>query len=76
MSTTTLPHQETIAELLKPLEIETTVLFDHLMLEFLFEFPVFGPIRGGEHGCLSRLNCFGGLLHCYYNDIYAPEAMV
>jgi hypothetical protein len=58
VSTTTLPYQETVAEVLKSLETETTALFDYLRLEFLLELSVFASNKG-EHGCLSRLNCFG-----------------
>lgn len=75
MSTTTLPHQETITKVLKSLETETTVLFKHLELQFLFEFRVFAPDPRGRTREFDPPELFRGLLHCFYNDIYEPEAM-
>ena len=75
MSTTSLPHQDTIAEVLKSLETETTVLFKHLDLQFLYEFPVFAPDPRGRPREFFPPELFRGLLHCFYNDIYEPEAM-
>lgn len=75
MSTSTLPHQETIAEVLKSLETETTALLDHLSLEFLLEFPVFAPDPQGRKRVFEPPELFRGLLHCFYNDICAPKAM-
>jgi hypothetical protein len=75
VSTTTLPHQDTIAEVLKSLETETTVLFEHLELQFLYDFPVFAPDPRGRPREFHPPELFRGLLHCFYNDTYEPEAM-
>jgi hypothetical protein len=70
VSTSTLPHQETIAEVLKSLETETTALFDHLKLGFLLEFPVFSPDPRGRKRVFEPPELFRGLLHCFYNDTH------
>jgi hypothetical protein len=75
VSTASLPHQDTIAEVLKSLETETTALFEHLHLQFLFEFPVFAPDPRGRPREFEPPELFRGLLHCFYNDIYEPTAM-
>ena len=75
MSTTTLPHQDTIAEVLKSLETETTALFEYLDLQLLYEFPVFAPDPRGRTREFHPPVLFRGLLHCFYDDIYEPEAM-
>jgi hypothetical protein len=73
VSTSTLPHQETIAEVLKSLETETTALFEHLDFGFLWEFPVFPPDPRGRKRVFEPPELFRGLIHCFYNDIYAPR---
>jgi hypothetical protein len=75
VSTSTLPHRETIAKVLKSLETETTALFEHLDLGFLWEFPVFAPDPRGRKRVFEPPELFRGLLHCFYNNIYAPKAM-
>jgi hypothetical protein len=68
VSTTTLPHQETVAEVLKALETETTALFDYLRLEFLLELPVFAPDPRGRTRVFEPPELFRGLLHCSYEN--------
>jgi len=40
----------------KTLKTETTALFEQLVFEFLADYPVFAPIRGGKHGFISHQN--------------------
>ena len=72
MSTTTLPQQDTITKVLKSLETEITVLFEHLDLQFLY--PVF-PRSPRAKREFHPPELFRGLLHCFYNEIYEPEAV-
>ena len=75
VSISTLPSQETIGEVLRSLETETTALFTYLDLGFLLEFPVFAPDPRGRKRVFESSELFRGLLHCFYNEIYAPQAM-
>ncbi|AUX10562.1 ISH3 family transposase [Halalkaliarchaeum desulfuricum] len=59
MSTTkaVLPDNDTVEQVFKALETETTALFEHLDLSFLIDLPVFAPSIGGEHGSMSPQSC-------------------
>ena len=51
-----LPDNATVEQVFKALKTETAALFEHLDFSFLVDYPVFAPIRGGEHGFTSHRN--------------------
>lgn len=74
-SKSVLPHNDTVEQVLKALETETTALFEHLNLSFLTDYPVFAPDPRGRTRVHDPPELLKGLRHCFYNEIYGPRPM-
>ncbi len=70
-----LPDNDTVAQVSKALETETTALLEHLDLLFLMDYPVFAPDSRGRTRIHEPPELLKGLLHCFYNEIYGPRPM-
>lgn len=70
-----LPDNDTIAQVFKALETETTALFEQLELSFLTDYPVFAPDPRGRSRVHDPPELLKGILHCFYRDIYGPRPM-
>ena len=77
MSTTkaVLPDNDTVEQVFKALETETTALFEHLDFSFLMDLPVFAPDSRGRTRVHEPPELLKGVLHCFYNDIYGLRPM-
>ena len=77
MSTTraVLSDNDTVEQVFKPLETETTALFEQLEFSFLTDFPVFAPSNRGRTRIHEPPELLKGILHCFYNDINGLRPM-
>ncbi len=77
MSTTkaVLPDTDTVEQVFKALETETTALFEQLDFSFLVDLPVFAPDSRGRTRVHEPPELLKGVLHCFYNDIYGLRPM-
>ena len=78
MSTTkaVLPDNDTVEQVFKALETETTALFENLDLSFLMDLPVFAPNSRGRTRVHEPPELLKGVLHCFYNDIVAEDIFI
>jgi hypothetical protein len=70
-----LPSNDTVEQVFKAPETETTALFEHLDLSFLTDYPVFAPDPRGRTRVHEPPELLKGVLHCFYRDIYGPRPM-
>jgi len=70
-----LPSNDTVEQVFKVLETETTALFEHLDLSFLTDYSVFAPDPRGRTRVHEPPELLKGVLHCFYHDIYGPRPM-
>ncbi len=70
-----LPDNNTVAQVFKALETETTALFENLDLAFLTDYPVFAPDSRGRTRVHEPPELLKGILHCFYDEIYGPRPM-
>jgi hypothetical protein len=74
-SKSVLPSNDTVEQVFKALETETTALFEHLDLSFLTDYSVFAPDPRGRTRVHQPPELLKGVLHCFYRDIYGPRPM-
>jgi hypothetical protein len=74
-SKSVLPSNDTVEQVFKALETETTALFEHLDVSFLTDYPVFAPDPRGRTRVHDPPELLKGVLHCFYHDIYGPRPM-
>ena len=65
-----LPENNTVEQVFKTLETETTALFEHLNFSFLMDCSVFAPDSRGRTRVHQPPELLKGVLHCFYHDIY------
>ncbi len=70
-----LPDSDTVEQVFKTLETETTALFEHLDLSFLIDYPVFAPSSRRRTRVHEPPELLKGVLHYFYHDIYGPRPM-
>jgi hypothetical protein len=68
-----LPDNDTIVQVFKAMETETTALLEQLDLSFLTDFPVFAPTERGRTRVHKPPELLKGVLHCFYRNIYGPR---
>jgi len=59
-STSTLQDVASVDDFLNVAATETAPLFEYLEFDFLLEYDVCAPLRGGEHECISHQISFAG----------------
>ena len=70
-----LPENNTVEQVFKTLETETTALFEQLDLSFLMDYAVFAPDSRGRTRVHQPPELLKGVLHCFYHDIYGLRPM-
>ena len=70
-----LPENNTVEQVFKTLETETTALFEQLDLSFLMDYAVFAPSNRGRTRVHQPPELLKGVLHCFYHDIYGLRPM-
>ena len=72
-SKSVLPSNDTVEQVFKALETETTALFKNLDLSFLTNYPMFAPDPRGRTRVHKPPELLKGVLHCFYHNIYGPR---
>jgi hypothetical protein len=70
-----LPDNDTVEQVFKALETETTTLFEHLDLSSLMDLPVFAPDSRGRTRVHEPPELLKGVIYCFYNGIYGLRPM-
>jgi len=70
-----LPENNTVEQVFKTLDTETTALFEQLDFAFLMDYSVFAPDSRGRTRVHQPPELLKGVLHCFYHDIYGLRPM-